>query len=583
MHSLTGTTLQNGKYQIEQVLGLGGFGITYRALHTYLGQTVVIKTLNAVLSSHAQVAGFQRKFLEEARRLARCFHPNIVRVSDFFEENGQSFMVMDYIPGPTLEAVVQEKGPLSEADAIHYVRQIGSALSAIHAQGMLHRDVKPQNILLHQVTQDVVLIDFGIAREFTPGVTQTQTSALSEGYAPPEQYVPQARRTPALDIYGLAATLYFLVTAKVPPPATLRTQIPLSAPSDLQPQLSPQLNHAVLRGMQLAAETRPQQVKDWLALLSPLAGVTSSVTVPVALAQPRPPSVPVSSQTPTPAAQLASQSTISQVSPQKTRVIAQLNTVPSQQTRQQSGRAVWIGLGVLSAVVLGSGLAVLSSRSPEPEPVAEAPVVTQPSVSAPVAEPEPEPSAPVEAPAAELPPAEPAQPEPPEPSPSPEATASSPPPEPSPTAEPAEPIKTTSNATGSIAPFPTGTARDQVRQALGRPSQTFRRGSWPNTTADLFEVIPNQLTLAYLYDRNTLQVRQSEASFGNGVNMEQMQSALTQMLGSTPSSSVLNALEAVKARQRKSYRFRAGGKLEGVIQRNPQGRLYIAVWEADLH
>jgi len=276
MNPLAGKTLQGGKYTLEQELGRGGFGITFKATHHYLGHSVVIKTLNQEWRQKPEFAKFQRQFQEEARRLAACVHPNIVRVSDFFIEDGLSYMVMDYIPGQTLDLVVFPHHPLPEATAIHYIRQIGAALQVIHQKGLLHRDVKPQNIIRRQGTQEVVLIDFGIAREFTPGSTQTHTGIVSEGYAPIEQYLSQAARTPATDVYGLAATLYALLTAQVPVPSVLRDRAPMPAPRELQPYLSAAVNQAVMRGMAVEARYRPATVIEWLALIPPDAGYSTA-------------------------------------------------------------------------------------------------------------------------------------------------------------------------------------------------------------------------------------------------------------------------------------------------------------------
>ena len=263
---IAGKTLQGGKYTLEQEVGRGGFGITFKATHQYLNQVVVIKTLNESLRREAQFAKFQSQFQDEARRLASCVHPNIVRVSDFFIEDGLPYMVMDYVPGATLDLVVFPDKPLAEAKAIHYIQQIGAALQVVHQNNLLHRDIKPQNIILRQGTEEVVLIDFGIAREFTPGSTQTHTGMVSEGYAPIEQYLYQAPRTPATDVYGLAATMYALLTAKVPVAASLRDRLPLPAPIDLQPQLSKSLSQAVMRGMAVEAKFRPATIAEWLAL-----------------------------------------------------------------------------------------------------------------------------------------------------------------------------------------------------------------------------------------------------------------------------------------------------------------------------
>lgn len=308
MATLVGRHLQNGKYTVDRELGRGGFGVTYRvALHA-LAQTVVIKTLDESFRLNPNFARSQRQFQDEAKRLALCIHPNIVRVLDFFTEDGLPFIVMEYVPGPTLDTVVLPASPLPEATAIHYIRQIGAALKVVHLNGLLHRDVKPQNIILRQGTDQVVLIDFGIAREFSPGETQTHTGLVSPGYAPIEQYLPQERRTPATDVYGLAATLYTLVTAEVPVASVLRDRQPLIAPRDLCPGLSAATNQAVLWGMAVEPGDRPPSVDEWLKRLpdfqsetepSPNGSTTRSITIPVSpgyASKPRT-DVPVSSRT----------------------------------------------------------------------------------------------------------------------------------------------------------------------------------------------------------------------------------------------------------------------------------------------
>lgn len=291
MNLLVGKTLQGGKYTLLEELGRGGFGVTFKATHHYLNQPVVIKTLNESLLQHPNVAKFQQQFQDEARRLALCLHPNIVRVSDFFVEADWPYMVMDYVPGQTLQAVVFPGKPLSEATAIHYIQQIGAALKVVHQNGLLHRDIKPDNIMLRTALThtspfsagEVVLIDFGISREFSADSTQTHTSMVSEGYAPIEQYLSKEKRTPASDVYGLAATLYALLTAQVPTPAVIRDRQPMPAPRDLQPQVSAAVNQAVMRGMAVEARYRPATVDEWLSLLHPQSepmNTTATVAIP---------------------------------------------------------------------------------------------------------------------------------------------------------------------------------------------------------------------------------------------------------------------------------------------------------------
>jgi serine/threonine-protein kinase len=189
-------------------------------------------------------------------------------------------MVMDYIAGPTLQTLVFPGQPLSEATGINYIRQVGAALKVVHQKGLLHRDIKPANILLRQGSQEVVLIDFGIAREFTPDASKTHTRIVSDGYAPLEQYLSNEKPTPASDVYGLAATLYALLTGQVPIPAVIRDRQPMPAPRDLQPQLSFAVNQAIMRGMAVEARYRPGSVDEWLSLLPETEFEPTKSTVP---------------------------------------------------------------------------------------------------------------------------------------------------------------------------------------------------------------------------------------------------------------------------------------------------------------
>ncbi len=267
MTPLVGTSLKNGKYLLKKEIGRGIAGISYTATNKVLNEQVVIKTLNLALAQKSYLAELRKKFLNEARRLVRCTHPNIITFREFFVEDGLPYLVMDYIPGQSLEKIVLPSNPLPEAIAIDYIRQVGEALKVVHQNGLLHRDVKPQNLILRKGTQQVVLIDFGIAREFTPGSTQTHTQVTTDGYAPIEQYLPKAKRTPASDVYSLAATLYTLLTAQIPVTATLRNRLPFPSPLELRPTLNPQVSEAVMRGMQIEPKNRPASVDEWLALL----------------------------------------------------------------------------------------------------------------------------------------------------------------------------------------------------------------------------------------------------------------------------------------------------------------------------
>lgn len=278
MNSFVGKTLQTGKYTLDETLGEGGFGITLKATHHALDQTVVIKTLKPQTRTRNDFPVLQQRFQDEAKRLALCVHPNIVRINDFFIEDDVPYMVMDYIPGPTLEKILYANKALPEVMAIHYIRQIGQALDVVHQNGLLHRDIKPENIIVRQGTQDAVLIDFGIAREFTAGESKTHTSILSEGYAPIEQYLEHATRSPATDIYGLAATLYALVTAQVPVAAPMRDRQALPEPGQLVPTITASVNQAILLGMAMDAKHRPESVLQWLNFLPDVSSESLPIT-----------------------------------------------------------------------------------------------------------------------------------------------------------------------------------------------------------------------------------------------------------------------------------------------------------------
>jgi serine/threonine-protein kinase len=576
MNALVGKSLQGGKYILEQPLGQGGFGITFKAVHRDLGQTVVIKTLTPASYQHPQFAELERRFRDEARRLALCVHPNIVRVNDFFVEANIPYLVMDYIPGQTLEEVVFPDHPLPEAIAIHYIRQIGAALQVVHQNGLLHRDIKPQNIILRQGTQEVVLIDFGIAREFTPGTTQTHTSLVSVGYAPIEQYMSQEKRTPATDVYGLAATLYALLTATVPIASILRTRQTLLAPRELQPQISPAVNQAVLRGMAVEVQYRPATVAEWLTLL-PSASVETTEGSNGAISNPNIPPSPTTAATVAVAPRYANhagltpgQSTVKKTIATPGTSVKTAAAIPPARSPQRPNRmAPLLLVGVAIAAAIIGGVSAMLMRSPQ---TAQAPEPT-----------------PTETPAETLPSVEPIEPSPtPEVSPSPGSEPEPEPPiaetpEPSPEPEPpqSQPDTAIAPLNRSIPGFGTGISAAEVQDALGAPTRS-RDGYWPNTRSDLYELVPNQVTLAYIYDKSSDRIRQTEASFAQSVDPLVMRVALNGMLNGRSTEEIEQALGEIRDRQRNSYSF-TSGNLEGLIERNESDRIYIGIWEEDLH
>lgn len=284
--------LCNGKYRLEKILGQGGFGITYKAImkETVSGSLgnlevdvpVAIKeffmkdtcereegTGKITVPSQGSrvlVELYRKKFVKEAKNLAQMNHPHIVKVVDVFEENDTVYYVMQYLSGGSLSDYVKLHGALNEAIAIKYIQQIGSALEYMHQKHICHYDVKPSNILLDD-KGGAMLIDFGISKGYTEEGHQTSSTpvGISAGYAPLEQYQQRLQDfSPATDVYGLAATLFYLLTGKNPPEASIVLNEGIG---DKPISISDTVWHAIEQGMNPRKKDRVQTVKNYLALL----------------------------------------------------------------------------------------------------------------------------------------------------------------------------------------------------------------------------------------------------------------------------------------------------------------------------
>ncbi len=278
-----GHQLQNGKYTIDEVIGQGGFGITYKARHRHLNSFVVIKTPNEYLKHDPEYEKYVRRFVKEAQMLENLCqepHPHIVRTRDLFEEpgtrpgeRGTHCLVMDFVPGETLMEAVRRRGKRPEAEAVRYVRQIGEALAWVHRAGLVHRDAHPGNIILRQDGRTLgikkaILIDFRFAKELTPAFPTTMGKGGNKVFAPYEQ-LTQGSRKPVADIYCLAATFYYVLTGECPPTSLERKlhEEPFVEPQQIVPGISDNVNRAILEGMELEPENRPQSMEEWLQLL----------------------------------------------------------------------------------------------------------------------------------------------------------------------------------------------------------------------------------------------------------------------------------------------------------------------------
>ncbi|MCP4542057.1 MAG: serine/threonine protein kinase [Chloroflexi bacterium] len=266
----TGQILQN-RYRIVSLLGQGGMGAVYKAWDTRLNVHLAIKEMIPQPGLDEQtLEELQNQFRQEAQILARLSHSYLVRVTDFFEENDNSYLVMDFVEGESLSERITREGAMPEAQVLAWSYQLLDALDYCHAQGILHRDIKPQNVIIRSDGR-AVLVDFGLVKLWDPNDPHTKTAMRGMGtpeYAPPEQYDAQSGHTdPRSDIYGLGATVYHALTGQAPPTATMRIASPrlFQPPSTLNPNLSLVVEAAVLRATELIVDNRFTNADEMVA------------------------------------------------------------------------------------------------------------------------------------------------------------------------------------------------------------------------------------------------------------------------------------------------------------------------------
>lgn len=276
-----GTLLQAGKYKIEKVLGQGGFGITYLATQELLDRKVAIKeffykdycerdgaTSDVTINTQGNrdfVDRFLAKFIKEARTISQLDHPNIIHIFDIFKENQTAYYVMEYIEGESLAEMVNRRGNIPEKEALGYIHPVADALAYVHQRHINHLDVKPGNIMVQQKDRRVVLIDFGLSKQYDDTGSQTSSTpvGISNGYAPIEQYKPGGVSffSPQTDIYSLGATLYKLLTGQTPPSASDILNDGLPA---LPLTISLSVSKAIEWAMQVRKSDRPDNIKIWM-------------------------------------------------------------------------------------------------------------------------------------------------------------------------------------------------------------------------------------------------------------------------------------------------------------------------------
>ena len=270
-----------GRYTVEGVLGQGGFGITYLGMDELHKKKVAIKeffpqgivtrnieyedtvTVTLVGKKENYDKGKER-FLKEAQTMAMFSKDKgIVKALDFFEINNTAYIVMEYLEGVTLKQYLRENKRIDAEDLVELLVPLIEALDEIHSQGLIHRDISPDNIMVLPDGR-IKLMDFGAARDYTEFGEKSLSIVLKPGYAPPEQYQTHGVQGPWTDIYALCATMYKCITGENPPDAIDRlVDDHLKKISTFGITVSPQIEEAIIKGMSVAAKDRYQNVGDF--------------------------------------------------------------------------------------------------------------------------------------------------------------------------------------------------------------------------------------------------------------------------------------------------------------------------------
>ena len=671
------TELLNNRYQVIQVLGAGGFGETFLAEDTHMPsrRRCVIKKLKAITGDPRTYDKIKQRFEREAATLEILGESSdqIPKLYAYFSEQGLFYLIQEWIQGQTLTQIIETKGVLSEREVKSILLNLLSVLDYVHSKGIIHRDIKPDNVILSAGDHKPVLIDFGAVKETVRTVVNSPggfTESLiigTPGYMPSEQAI--GRPIYATDIYSLGLTAIFLLTGKGPQELQTDRQTGEICWHEYAPGVSPEFVQVLDQAVKLQAGDRFTTASKMLQALESQTTLSPS-TIPV---KPQP-------------------------ATQKTVAISPPNAVRSNQLRQTSshdGKTDVVGVPspnvtstvwqrppvIIGSLILGSligGIAISSFAisslerqekreenfansnvvdsnvvdsnvtpssvspsdqnsqanslpSPSPTPEAGNTSATSPSRSVDNSSVSTAPVATEEVPQETQEPSENTQPN------TPTATdqqeentqSNTPtgteqqeentqsrkppntfeerdnteapvnftlpdqenPPESSPEEKPeeaesappeAEKPATDNNSNENVPAFPVGTTKDTIKAALGKPSKVSR-GAHGNTRAHLYSQ-PNNLDidLGLIIDRNSGVLRQTEVTFTQSAGQDVMERRLQGMLGGNMSGDIKQELGKVYQRQKRQHRFEKNG-LKGIIQRNQQDKIYIAVWDSKLH
>ncbi len=380
-------------YEIESVLGRGGFGMTYLARDLNLNHQVAIKEflpgelvqrgeghLLEPLNQDKAIdfAQGMRRFMTEARTLARFKHPNIVRVVATFEANNTAYMVMEYEQGRSLRQILKKCGTLTHEDVLRVLLPIMDGLQKVHENGFIHRDIKPDNIFIRK-DHTPVLLDFGSARQSMSDKPQTLTAMVTPGYAPYEQYQSESDlQGPWTDIYGLAATIYRAIAGVAPMDALERGNALIRSGQDNlvraseigKEHYSSSLLEAIDLGLAFREAERPQSIAEWRRSMAELIASADTIelpnltrTVPPATNQPAEPTLPATTQATLDESQITVTEPMQRTLPESEQVtesVSEMTTMqatPAPVVRRRWPR-VALAASLLAAVSLWVGMGV---------------------------------------------------------------------------------------------------------------------------------------------------------------------------------------------------------------------------------
>ncbi|HEY9874771.1 MAG TPA: protein kinase [Candidatus Obscuribacterales bacterium] len=584
-------TLLNNRYRIIQALGAGGFGKTFLAEDTHMpsARRCVIKQLKPVTHDPQAYQIAQQRFQREAAVLEELGEGNnqIPKLYAYFSEAGEFYLVQEWIEGDTLTKKVQQQGAVSEAAVRDMLLSLLPVLDYVHSKRIIHRDIKPDNIIVRHRDGKPVLIDFGAVKEAMGNVNQSIVIG-TPGFMPIEQTAGQP--VYASDIYGLGMTAVYLLTGKMPQELQADPQTGDILWHGNARSVSSGLVAVLDRAIQSNARDRFPTAREMLKALQ------SGAVSPTAVSPSMQATVAVAPHAPSPI----------NSSPQNSPVIASSGG-------DWQGLKPWLLWGLIIFFVVGTvvTLSRMLNKSPEVSPQVA-------SSSAPVSRPtareetssdtassssqsgsDPDTTTreidqtPSRTPASSSP--QPAQKTPtpiilspspagvgrtktePQASPSPVLERS---PSPSPTLTTRQNSQNQNSST-RVPAFPTGTPRSTVEATLGKPVKVDR-GLWGNTHAVTYRFVPKQIDLGYLIDRNSGRIRQTEVSFAQSVDPQVMLTTVDELLNGEATEEIKQGL--LRVQQGRSNSFTSNlGALKVQIVRQDCDFIYISIWDGDFH